>query len=177
MIEIMQNLLIPLFDDAASRSVEPGALLFHSGDAVRSMFLVAQGTVILTRVTGTGTSITLQRAHPGQVLAEASAYSRTYHCDGRAVTAAILRAVPVARFRARLAKDSNLSEVWASHLAHAVQAARMRAEIRTLCTVAERLDTWLGEGRALPDKGQWQDLAAELGVSREALYRELAKRR
>jgi DNA-binding phage protein len=29
----------------------------------------------------------------------------------------------------------------------------------------------------LPDKGRWQDVASELGVSREALYRELARRR
>jgi hypothetical protein len=43
--------------------------------------------------------------------------------------------------------------------------------------VAERLDAWLGGERALQEKGTWQDLAAELGVSREALYRELAKRR
>jgi CRP-like cAMP-binding protein len=53
----------------------------------------------------------------------------------------------------------------------------MRAEIRTLRTVAERLDAWLGEGNVLPDKGRHQDVAAELGVSREAFYRELARRR
>jgi CRP-like cAMP-binding protein len=64
-----------------------------------------------------------------------------------------------------------------AHLANAVQEARLRAEIRSLRTTAERLDAWLGEGRALPVKGQWQDLAGELGVTREALYRELAKRR
>jgi CRP-like cAMP-binding protein len=177
MIAIMHDRLVPLFDDARARAIEPDSPLFHSGDTVRSMFLVVQGAATLTRMTGKGTPVILQRAHPGQVLAEASAYSRTYRCDGRTVTAAILRSVPVARFRARLANDSKLSEIWASHLAHAVQAARMRAEVRTLRTVAERLDAWLGEGRALPEKGHWQELAAELGVSREALYRELAKRR
>lgn len=70
-----------------------------------------------------------------------------------------------------------LAEAWAAHLARSVQAARLRAEIRTLRKVSERVDAWLGEGRALPDKGHWQDLAAELGVTREALYRELARRR
>lgn len=49
----------------------------------------------------------------------------------------------------------------------------MRAEIRSLAKVAERLDAWLSEGRTLPDKGRWQDVAAELGVTSEALYREL----
>jgi hypothetical protein len=56
-------------------------------------------------------------------------------------------------------------------------SARVRAEIRSLPKVAERLEAWLREGHVLPDKGCWQDVAAELGVSREALYRELARRR
>jgi len=55
--------------------------------------------------------------------------------------------------------------------------ARVRAEIRSLPTVAARLDVWLAEGNELPSKGHWQTVAAELSVTREALYRELARRR
>ncbi|MCP4184697.1 MAG: hypothetical protein GY761_15500 [Hyphomicrobiales bacterium] len=44
--------------------------------------------------------------------------------------------------------------------------------------VSERLDAWLdwysGE---LPHKGEWKEVAAEIGVSPEALYRELASRK
>jgi CRP-like cAMP-binding protein len=177
MIEVMSDVLAALFDDAEPRPLEAGAWLFHSGDAVSQMFVVAEGAVDLTRVTSAGVPIILQRARCGQVLAEASAYSAAYHCDARVVTASVLRVIPVGRFRDRLARDPRLAEIWAAHLAHAVQAARMRAEIRTLRTVAERLDAWLDEGRSQPARGAWQDLAAELGVSREALYRELAKRR
>jgi hypothetical protein len=43
--------------------------------------------------------------------------------------------------------------------------------------LAPRLDTWLDWRGALPPKGDWLRLAAELGVSPEALYREIAKRR
>lgn len=177
MISIMSDSLEQLFYAAAVRRIGADAWLFHGGDAVRFMYLVADGSVSLLRATGAGAPVMLQRAGPLQVLAEASAYSPVYHCDARAVTAAVLRVIPVARFRERLAQKPLLGEVWATHLAHAVQGARMRAEIRTLRTVAERLDAWLGEGRSLPEKGKRQDLAAELGVSREALYRELAKRR
>jgi hypothetical protein len=44
--------------------------------------------------------------------------------------------------------------------------------------VADRLDAWLaaGEGK-LPAKGEGRGLAAEIGISPEALYRELARRR
>ena len=177
MIPIMSDALALLFDATEPRRIDPGAQLFHAGDPVHSVYLVAEGAVDLTRVTGAGATVILQRARPGQVLAEASAYSATYHCDAQATTPALVQAVPVAEFRARLTADPALAERWAAHLAHAVQTARLRAEIRTLRTVAERLDAWLGEGRPLPAKGGWQDLAAELGVSREALYRELSRRR
>lgn len=58
-----------------------------------------------------------------------------------------------------------------------VQAARLRAEIRSLPKVADRLDAWLAAGNRLPERGQWQDAAAELGVTREAMHRELSRRR
>ncbi|WP_188909176.1 Crp/Fnr family transcriptional regulator [Salinarimonas ramus] len=177
MIAIMSDSFASLFDVAETRPLHAGSWLFHDGDPVRIMYFVVEGAVDLTRLTDGGVSVMQQRARPGQVLAEASAYSARYHCDARAVTATVVRAVPVARFLERLAADRLLAEVWAAHLARAVQAARMRAEILTLRTVAERLDAWLREGRALPAKGAWQDVAAEIGVSREALYRELSRRR
>lgn len=177
MIPIMSDTLAPLFSGTEPRRLDAKVRLFRSGDTIRYMHLVVQGAVDLTRVTGSGAPVILQRARPGQVLAEASAYSATYHCDAHAVTTALVRFIPVADFRARLTTDPALAEGWAAHLSHAVQTARLRAEIRTLRTVAERLDAWLGEGGALSAKGSWQDLAAELGVSREALYRELSRRR
>lgn len=177
MMAIMSDALAPLFDASAPRRIDAGAWLFHGGDAVRAMFRVVEGAVDLTRVTGAGAPVVLQRARSGQVLAEASAYSARYHCDARAVSAAVVQAVPVAAFRARLAAEPALAAGWAAHLAQAVQTARLRAEIRTLRTVAERLDAWLGEGGAVPARGARQDLAAELGVTREALYRELSRRR
>jgi hypothetical protein len=42
---------------------------------------------------------------------------------------------------------------------------------------ADRLEAWLCEGNALPSKGRRQDVATEIGVTREALYRELSRRR
>lgn len=177
MISIMSRAVGELFEMAAVRRHGAGQQIFHSGDRVRFLHLVETGRVDLVRQTRAGAQVILQRAGPGQVLAEASVYSAAYHCDARAITDTVLRVLPVSAFRRSLETTPGLAGVWAEHLAHAVQAARLRAELRTLRTVAERLDAWLGNGRALPEKGTWQDLAAELGVSREALYRELAKRR
>ncbi len=179
MITIMQDALLPFFDSLGARPVTlgPGEALFRGADPVRRMYLVARGRVSLIRHTHAGASVRLQIAGPGMVLAEASAYSSRYHCDAFAEDEARLMALPRARFLAGLEAQPELARAWSAHLARQVQTARMRAEIRTLKTVEQRLEMWLAEGNALPGKGQWQELAAELGVSREALYRELARRR
>lgn len=166
-----------LFEGARTRVLAAGEALFHAGDAVSHVFLVQDGLMQLWRPTRGGSAIILQVAGPGSILSEASVYSVAYHCDARAAQATTLALLPRDEFRALVSARTELADAWASQLAHAVQRARLKAEIRTLRTVAERLDAWLGENRSMPEKGQLQDLAGELGITREALYRELARRR
>ena len=43
--------------------------------------------------------------------------------------------------------------------------------------VRDRVDAWIAlNAGKLPPKGQWKVLAEQIGVSEEALYRELATR-
>lgn len=151
--------------------------MFLTGQSVKMIFMLRAGRVQLQRHTAHGARLILQNAGPDTVLAEASAFSETYHCDAVVTEPATLAALPKPVFIAALRDDPDLALAWSAMLARSVQAARVRAEIRSLPKVAERLDAWLQEGNRLPDKGQWQDVASELGVSREALYRELARRR
>ena len=63
-------------------------------------------------------------------------------------------------------------------MGRALRQARMRAEILSLKTVAARLSAWAEwQGGVLPARGKWRSLADEPGVSPEALYREMARRR
>ncbi|MFP1632144.1 Crp/Fnr family transcriptional regulator [Zhengella sp. ZM62] len=173
----MSDLFEPVFADAAAREFAAGDVLFRAGDPVAWMILLRAGQADLVRHTGHGLTMILQRAGSAQILAEASAWSDAYHCDAVAVEPCVAALLPRAVFLARLRADPDLAERWARNLARAVQAARFRAELRSLPRVADRLDAWLAEGHNLPDKGRWQEVAAELGVTREALYRELAHRR
>lgn len=166
-----------LFEGGFTCKLRASDPLFHTGDLISRMFLVLDGEIVLIRQTGSGIELRLQSARQGQVVAEASAYSDVYHCDARASRNATVCAVAVGTFRSRLRDNQDVADAWAAYLGRAVQAARTGAEIRTLRAVAERLDAWLGEGRRIPAKGNWTELAAELGVSREALYREFRKRR
>jgi CRP-like cAMP-binding protein len=180
MIAIMSEPLIAQLSamPAAERSFGAGVYLFHQGDPVRVLHLILDGAVHLLRRQEDGSSVILQRAHAGSILAEASVFSERYHCDASAVTLTRARLIALPLVRGRIETDPVFAAAWTAYLAHEVQAARMRAEILSLKQVAARLDAWLAwTGGRLPPRGDWRALADELGTSPEALYRELAKRR
>lgn len=156
---------------------EAGRHLFHMGDQVKVMYYVQEGEVRLIRAQSDGSVLVLQRAGPNSILAESSLYSDSYHCDAVVATAASTVALPKAQMRSRLRKSPDFAEVWAKHLAHEVQRSRFQAEILSLKTVAARLDVWIAWNTHLPDRGEWHTIASQIGVSKEALYRELSKRR
>ena len=160
------------------RKLDQGAYLFYQGEPVKSVFVIEDGCIALTRYQRDGASIVLQRATGKMVLAEASAYSESYHCNAIAELPSSVFELPKAVFLRDLQRDTAFAYSWAAHLAGEVQSARYRSEILTRKTVAERLDGWLAwQGNKLPSKGRWRSLAVQLGVSPEALYRELSKRR
>lgn len=177
MISIMLKRVSRLFAAAPLRVLEADEVLFRQGDPVEHMFLATTGSMLLERGMADGRVLCFQRAVAGQILAEASLYAAAYHCGCRASAKSGVRVLSKAHFAALLHQDADLIEAWATHLAETVQRTRMLSEIRTLRRVSDRLDAWLGLYGKLPPRGQWQTVADELAVSREALYRELAKRR
>jgi CRP-like cAMP-binding protein len=161
----------------ADRVFQAGETLFRAGDAVRTIHFVTDGVIELVRHQPGGAPLVLQRAARGSVLAEAALYSNRYHCDAVAKGAATTLAFRKSDLLRALADNSNFACAWARRLALDVQKARFQAEVLSLKTVAARLDAWISWHGKLPPKGDWLGLAAEIGVSPEALYRELAKRR
>lgn len=180
MIPIMLHPLIDALRNLPSdpRHYENGARIFRQSDDVQVLHLMETGQAHLIRHQINGLSLTLQRASAGSILAEASLFSLQYHCDAIAVGAVSTSAIAKSVIRAEMSRNSQMAERWAAYLAHEVQAARLRAEILALRTVAERLDAWIAlHGGQMPIKGDQKTVAAEIGVSPEALYREFARRR
>ena len=180
MITIMSN--TAAFDQLqrlaeGERHLVAGDILFRTGDPILSLFLVAGGELRLIRALPHGSQLTLQRAGPCAVLAEASVFADRYQCDASAVEDSILRVVPLRRLRAAFRDDPRLAVTFTRHLAHEVHRVRAQAEILSLKRVAERVDAWSAlNGATLPPKGHWRQIASEIGVTPEALYRELARR-
>lgn len=180
MIAIMSDGIIAFLRPkvVARKYFTKGEHLFHRGDPVRVLFVVADGCANLVRYQDDGGPAVLQRARRGTVLAEASVFSERYHCDAVAAMATEVAWVQIGEIRRLLNEDHVFALEWSRHLSIELQLTRKRAEILVLRTVRARLDAWLtwNDGD-LPQKGEWQTLAEEIAVSPEALYREISRRR
>ncbi|MGP1397751.1 MAG: Crp/Fnr family transcriptional regulator [Inquilinaceae bacterium] len=165
-----------IFAGAGRRDIGAGEVLFRHEQRVRSMHLVLSGSVDLVRHLPHGVTVTLQRARPGRVLAEASLFADRYHCDAVATEASRIAVLPVKAAFDTLASSGALALGFLRDTAREVQYLRSRVELLRLKRLSDRLDAYLAL-HGPPGPGTWRDVASEIGVTPEALYRELAKRR
>ena len=180
MIAIMSSELINCLRSYPhrTRQVPPDSVVFRRDEQVRSLFVVVEGIVELHRTTEVGNLLVLQRAVSSSVLAEASIYSERYHCDAVALESTKLLEFSKRKLLKSISEDAQLAHLWGAYLSATIQNVRQRAELLSRRSVAERVDGWLAMNDSqLPAKGQWKHIASEIGVTPEALYRELAKRR
>ncbi len=164
---------------AVERKLKAGEPLFHLGDKTAGLFEVVAGRVRLTRVDRSGRETVLYVAGPGETIAEASLFAPAYHCDAVATTDAVVRIYPKAGVLAAFGKDRNAARAFSAALAHQVMSLRTRLAQRDIRSARERLRHYLAlnvgaDGRSVTLSGTLKELAAELGLTHEALYRTLA---
>ena len=114
----------------------------------------------------------------GETLAEASLFSPAYHCDAIASTDVLVRIYPKAALLAAFDQDPKAAQAFSATLAHQVMHLRTRIEQRNIRSARERVRHYLklnADGCTVALRGTLKDLAAELGLTHEALYRTLAK--
>ena len=165
---------------AIERRLKPGQVLFHSGSKSNSLYEVVSGTVRLVRTDRSGREAVLQVACAGDSLAEASLFSSSYHCDAIATTEAVVRLYPKALLLADLQRDPEIAKSFAAILARQVMTLRMRLERRNIHSARDRVRHFLtvnagADARTVVLPGTIKELAADLGLTHEALYRTLAR--
>jgi CRP/FNR family transcriptional regulator, dissimilatory nitrate respiration regulator len=153
--------------------------LFHAGGKSSGFYEVVSGTIRLVRIDRSGREAILQVAHAGDNLAEASLFSSTYHCDAIATTQAVVRLYPKSVLLAELQRNPEIAKSFAAMLARQVMALRTRLERRNIHSARDRIRHFLtvnagADSRTVILPGTLKDLAADLGLTHEALYRVLA---
>lgn len=175
MIRIMSDIWSEIFASAPRRTFARGDSIFHRDDPVRSAFFVLEGAVLLVRPLADGGRLTLHRAEAGSPLAEASLFSDRYHCDGICDAPTRVSVLPRADILRALEREYRATQAL-EDAAREVQALRMRVEVMRLKSLAARLEAYL-DLFGPPATGGWVGVADWIGVTPEALYRELSRRR
>jgi CRP-like cAMP-binding protein len=163
---------------ATERALKAGQILFRTGNKTAGLYEIAEGRVRLVRVDRSGREALLQVAGPGETLAEASLFSSIYHCDAIATTAARVRLYPKTVLLNELDRDPKVARAFTAMLARQVITLRTRLEQRNIHSARDRVWHYLAlnadpRGRTVVLTGTLKDLAAELGLTHEALYRTL----
>jgi CRP/FNR family transcriptional regulator, dissimilatory nitrate respiration regulator len=159
------------------RVLAPGDLLFRQGDPAAAIYKVESGRLRLIRRTVDDHLVILHTARRGEFFAEASLFAEAYHCDAVAAVQSRVRTYQKAMVMDALRKEPALAEAFMARLAHQLQEIRARMELRNIRSARERVLQYLRlrvHNRSIAVEGQLQDIAAEIGITREALYRTLA---
>jgi CRP-like cAMP-binding protein len=161
------------------RLFKAGQVLFRTGQRTAGYYEVVKGKVRLIRVDRAGREALLHVALAGDTLAEASLFASTYHCDAIAAADTVVRLYPKAAVLAEFDRNPTAAQAFMAMLARQVMNLRTRLEQRNIHSARDRVRHYLAinaeaDGRTVKVVGTLKDLATELGLTHEALYRTLA---
>jgi len=161
------------------RSLARNEVLFRQGEKVTAIYFVEAGRLRLDRRTFDGRSLVLGITPAGEFFVEAALFADIFHCDAVATEPSQVRVYPKAELLNALRADPANAMSFLALMAHQVIELRQRIEVMKVRSAKERvmlcLDLHAGpDGRTAKLRGPLQDIAGELGLTREALYRTLA---
>lgn len=161
------------------KTLQRGDTLFHQGDSAGQVFSVALGELQLLRYTSDGHAVCLHRAGVGEGFAEASLFFETYHCNGEATKTTVVWCYPRAGVLQRIEHEPRCTRQFYQLLAGQVRHLRLLMELRSLRSAAERILQYLrlqaDQYNEVHLSSSLLDLASELGLAHETLYRNLSE--
>ena len=148
-----------------------GQVLFRQNQPAAGPYFVVQGEVELVRHTKAGRQVTLFRATSGETVAEASLFSKHYHCDCVAKTDSSVIRLKKSAILDAIERRPEFALALLKRLAGDVQDYRRRLEIMAITSAEDRVLA------ALEEFGQPKTVmqfAQSVSLSHEATYRALS---
>jgi len=161
------------------RSLARNEALFRQGEKLTAIYFVETGRLRLERRTFDGRTLVLGTTLSGNFFVEAALFADIFHCDAVATEPSKVCIYPKAAVLNALRADPANAMSFLSLVAHQVIELRHRLEIIKVRSAKERVMLYLDlnagpDGRTVDLRSQLQDIASELGLTREVLYRTLA---
>ncbi len=169
-----------LWENAKVRDIASGQFLFHQGEPVEGIFEVVEGRLRQFSYTVDGRDVVMHIARQGALIVESALFSDTYQCSVVALAPSRVRAFEKDVFLGALRAEPAIAEKFMSVLADQIRQLRATLETRNLRTARERIIHFLAvngepESKTLRLDGTLKDLAEDLGITHESLYRTLAQ--
>lgn len=163
---------------ARPHTLRRGDILFGYGDRIDSLHRIVKGQLSLVHLLPDGSELVLMRVGAGQFIAECSICANEYTCEARADTESIITSLPMAEFDRCLIQDGSFARAWALDLARRLKDQFLRYQRLSLRSAHERILHFLyseADTRGMVSlAGSYAGWAAELGLTKETLYRALA---
>lgn len=153
--------------------------LFTARQKPSRLFWVSQGCVRLVRPLRHGANAVMQRAQAGEWLAESSLFSDRYHCDAIAQGPSEVISISKRDLLRALQEDPGRSIAFCELLSKQLRRVRGIHEIVRMRSARERVLQWLslqatGQPPQLRLDQTWTQIAEEISLTREAVYRAVA---
>ena len=162
--------------DRMNNSFRKGALLFEAGDQNQSIIYLKSGSAELVKIRLDGYRQVIERYEEGDFIAPHTLYSDIHSFRCEACTNVDTVQYTRTAFKDALKREAN-TFYWLELLHNHLHRSLMRVELLGYTSVSDKLDAWIKLYKRTPEKGEYSTVAGQLSISREALYRELSKRR
>jgi CRP-like cAMP-binding protein len=162
------------------RKLVAGQMLYGQGDAAIGLYEVVSGKVRQVRIDPEGRDVVVGIACPGDVIGEGALFSCVHDCAATAVTKAVVRLHRKAPLLSELERNPQAGVAFMAMLVQQILNLRIRLERRSIQSARDRVLHYLaanagGRERTVALPSTVKDLAAELGLTPEALYRTLSE--
>jgi len=172
--------MLPLDPNSLERrSLARNEVLFREGDMVKAIYFIESGVLRIERRTFDGRTLILGTTPANNFFVEAALFADIFHCDAVATEASRVRIYPKTAVLDALRSDPASGMTFLALMARQVIDLRQQMELMKVRSAKERVKLYLDfntgpDGCTVTLPGQLQDVAGELGLTREAFYRTLA---
>lgn len=177
----IQSLLAAFTDaDVISRRYEAGEVIFREGAPTSRIYFVIEGEARALRYLSNGQELVFFRARNGAALAEVGLFMKEHPFTAVASVDSVIASVQRERLREVLRSHPGLADRFFFCVAWRYTEAMMLRELTAVRSSDERLLMWLRwqaslEGNILDFEGRMGSIGSEIGLTRESVYRSLAR--
>jgi len=175
----MNDFFYSTFTDLKAKKLllKKGDALFLQNNAVVNMYYITTGRLILQRNMHDGSTVILHVAFPGEIIAEASLFSKENHCSAIVDMTTELSYVKKLDLMAFLEKNPVAMKQLLTVYAHQIRDLRAINEIKNIRSATERTLAFfkneMNANKEVTLSISLKDIAYRIGLSHETFYRTL----